>query len=168
MASTYEPIASHTLTSSATSYTFTSVPSTFTDLVLVVNAQRSTTAENPSLTLRFNSDTGSNYSMTNLLGNGSSASSSRQSNQSMMNLSYHSLPSADSFATYVISIASYTNTNVYKTVLSASGHASYGVQRTVGLWRSTAAITSVTVTNDGSPTNFSTGCTFSLYGLAAA
>lgn len=168
MARTYEPIASTTLGSNATSATFSDIATTWTDLVLVVNLRRATTAENPSLTLRFNSDTGSNYSMTNLLGNGSSASSARASSATMMNLSYHSMPSADSFATYVISIQSYANTNVYKTVLSASGHASHGVQRTVGLWRSTNAITSVTITNDGSPTNFTSGSDFSLYGIKAA
>ena len=169
MARTYEPIASTTLSSNAATVTFSNITGTLTDLVLVCNVQRATTAENPSLSLRFNSDTGSNYSMTGLYGTGTSALSARQSSQTMMIHNFVALPSAaDTFAVFRLSIMSYANTNVYKTALSEAAVVGTGVQRTVGLWRSTSAITSVTITNDGSPTNFSSGSTFSLYGIRAA
>lgn len=169
MAITYESIATTTLGSNATSVTFSSISGTYTDLILIANVQRATTAENPSLTLRFNSDTGTNYSMTNLLGNGSSASSARQSSQNMMNFSYFSLASAaNTFSSYLLNVMNYSNSTTYKTVVGRSGEASSGAQATVGLWRSTSAITSITITNDGSPTNFSSGSTFTLYGIQAA
>jgi len=169
MPATYEPIATTTLSTTATTVSFTSISGAYTDLVLVANVQRATTAENPSLTLRFNSDTGTNYSMTNLLGNGSSASSSRQSTQNMMNFSYFSMASAaNTFSTYILNVMSYSNSTTYKTVVGRSGDAGAGTQATVGLWRSTSAITSIIVTNDGSPTNFASGSTFTLYGIQAA
>jgi hypothetical protein len=167
MPATYEPIASTTLGSAATNVEFTSIPGTYTDLVIVCLVQRTTTATNPSLTLQVNGDTGSNYSMTNLYGNGSSAASARQSSQTMINLSYLSMPSADSFAVHVAQVMSYANTSVFKTVLGQAGHATYGAQRTVGLWRSTSAITSVKVLNDAAA-NYAAGSTFSLYGIKAA
>ena len=166
--STYTPIATTTLGSATGSYTFSSIAGTYTDLILIANLQRATTAENPSVTLRFNGDTATNYSMTHILGNGTSATSARQSSQNMMNLSYFSLPSSGSFAPYIMNIMNYSNATTYKTVVARGGDAGSGTQATVGLWRSTAAITSVTVTNDGTPTNFSIGSTFTLYGIAAA
>jgi len=84
--STYTPIATTTLGSSATSYTFTSIPSTYTDLVIVAQIKGDTTTY---LNLRFNGDTGSNYSRTTLSGNGSTASSERRSNQTWINTDYN-------------------------------------------------------------------------------
>ena len=71
--STYTPIATTTLGSAATSYTFTSIPSTYTDLVLVGNLSSSS---NTNISIRIYSDSGTNYSNTYLTGvNGTGASS---------------------------------------------------------------------------------------------
>lgn len=81
MANTYTLIASNTLTGSQTSVTFSSIPSTYTDLLLRYSA-RSTGA---SLVLRFYTNSGtpaSTFSYTSLIGNGAAASSSRNSAQS--------------------------------------------------------------------------------------
>lgn len=164
---TYTPIETNTFSSTQTTITFSSIAGTYKDLVLICNVQRIGTAENPSLTLRFNGDTGNNYSMTHLLGNGTTASSNRNSSQNMMNLSYFSMPSSNSFAPYIINIMNYANATTYKSVVSRGGAAGSGTQATVGLWRSTAAITSVTITNDGSPYGMSSGSTFTLYGIGA-
>ena len=164
---TYTPIETNTFSSTQTTITFSSIAGTYKDLVLICNVQRIGTAENPSLTLRFNGDTGSNYSMNNLLGQGSTANAYKNSNQTMMNLSYFLMPSANSFAFYIININNYSNTTNYKTVLSRGGNGGDGTQLTTGLWRSTAAITSVTITNDGSPYGMSSGSSFTLYGIGA-
>ena len=71
MPATYEPIATTTLGSAVNSFTFSSIPNTYTDLVLVVVVP--TAASSGTFGLRFNSDTASNYSHTTLSGNGSSA-----------------------------------------------------------------------------------------------
>lgn len=170
MAATYEPIASTTLGSAAASYTFSSIPSTYTDLILVSRAKVVATGVHRALLLRFNGDTGNNYSVTRIYGNGSSAASDRMTNQTDLDIGF--LPNeASQFGTSIASIMSYASSSVYKSVLCAwesqgglSG--SQYVTREVGLWRSTSAITSLSVQFYAD--NIAAGSTFSLYGLAAA
>jgi hypothetical protein len=82
MATTYEPIATNTLSSAVASVTFSSISSAYTDLVLVVNGT-SASAGDFSLQVGNGSiDTGTNYSMTALYGNGSTATSARSSTTS--------------------------------------------------------------------------------------
>ena len=71
--STYTKIASTTLGTAAASYTFNSIPSTYTDLVLVANIQQVTNGED--VAIQFNTDTGTNYSRIYVCGSGSSAHS---------------------------------------------------------------------------------------------
>ena len=78
MPSTYEPIATTTLGSTAATITFSSIPATYTDLRIALVGSLSGGGNYGNL--RFNSDSGSNYSVTILRGNGSAASSARQSN----------------------------------------------------------------------------------------
>jgi len=60
MPSTYTPIATNTLASVSTGVTFSSIPSTYTDLVLVINYRLDGTGTGAAGALRFNSDSGSN------------------------------------------------------------------------------------------------------------
>jgi hypothetical protein len=122
-----------------------------------------TNSSNRSLLLRFNGDTGSNYSGTELSGNGTSAASQRfSSDTSIANFWAFGLTSTISSG--VLQVMSYANTNVNKTMLSASGRADGGVARLVGLWRSTAAIDAIRLfVTGGSMTG-----TVSLYGIKAA
>ena len=60
--STYTPIASHTASGSESSITFSSIPQGYTDLVLVFLGK--VDSGSGDLGLRFNADTGSNYSTT--------------------------------------------------------------------------------------------------------
>jgi hypothetical protein len=160
--SSYTPIATYTVPSATTSYTFSSIPSTYTDLVIIINAQGASGAD---VGLQFNSDTGSNYSETGLDGNGSAASSFRRSNQTSMLLNNNAtLLTANYSWVSIFSIQNYSNSTTYKSVLARANNADNGVNAAVGLWRSTAAITSITVvaTNSG----FASGATFTLYGIA--
>ena len=154
--STYTPIATTTLGSSVVSYTFSSVPSTYTDLVMVFNG----TAGN-NLSLQFNGDTANNYSATRLRGDGTSATSSRWTNIGSMYGSYSA-----GIQTSIWQIQNYANSTTYKTGLNRGGGASDQVEAYVGLWRSTSAITSVTVIAPSS--TMSAGATLTLYGLASA
>lgn len=165
MASTYEPIASTTLGSAAASVTLSSLPSTYTDLVVVLWGKGNDTNAR-SHAIRFNSDTGSNYSVTLLDGNGSTASSSRASSQVLAFVGAMSR-STDSPSPTIVHVMSYANTNVYKTVLSASAVSELNVRRYVNLWRSTSAIDSITwLRNDG--TNIAAGSQIAVYGIKAA
>jgi len=165
MPKTYEPIATNTLGSNTTTITFSTISGAYTDLVLVCQIQKST-ATGTYLQMRFNSDTGSNYSTTFLSGNGTSAISWRDSNRTDINLDYYAAPQNNSWTIRNISINNYSNTTTYKTVLNRANDASQGTDAGVHLWRSTAAISTITLTM---PSNdFITGSTFTLYGIKSA
>ena len=161
MAATYEPIASTTLGSDTASYTFSSFPGTFTDLVLCLEGHATS---GDYLYLRVNGDTGNNYSRTLLSGSGTAASSSRTSNFSAFHASIGTSSTARGLGK--VQFLSYANTNVYKTMLVDGGSAGAYVQNQVALWRSTAAITSITVL--GGAGNLGSGFTLSLFGIKAA
>ena len=160
MAKTYEPIATTTLGSAAASYTFSSIPGTYTDLVIIFNG--SATAGVNGVELTFNSDTTSNYSVTRLRGDGTTASSSRDTSTTAIN---SGLVNTDN-STSIFNIFNYANATTFKTVLGRGVTAGFAVQQTVGLWRKTPeAITSVTLLIGST---FTTGSTFTLYGIKAA
>jgi hypothetical protein len=166
MATTYEPIATTTLGSTQAGVTFSSISSAYTDLRLVIN-----TATNISAYpfIQFNSDTGSNYSETELLGTGSAAQSSRGSNLThIQTFNVNTTTAIDTMMTW--DIMNYSNSTTYKTVLLRSNAAGNGVNACVGLWRNTAAITSIYVgcINSAVARNYLTGSTFTLYGIKAA
>lgn len=163
MPSTYTPIATHTTTTSGTSsFTFSSIPSTYTDLILVCSLKATST--NSSLVARFNGDGTSTYSVTQMYGTSSQALSQRLSNQTEVYLSFSGFPTA-TFATTICHFMNYSNTTTNKTFISRSGYASTYSDVSVGLWRSTAAISSMTLY---AGTSYDTGCTFTLYGVKSA
>lgn len=167
MAVTYEPIASTTLGSDSASASFSSIVGTYTDLILIANiitTRGSGTSE--SIYLTVNSDTGSNYSATALRGNGSAASSYRESSTTAIYLGEAGITSATDYALFRISLMSYANTSVNKTVLSEFAHPGSFVGRHVGLWRSTSAITSVSLRTNTN--NIKAGSSLSLFGVKAA
>ena len=155
--STYTPIATTTLGSATTSYTFSSIPSTYTDLVLVV----SVLGNGPQYArYRFNGDTGTNYSYTVISGDGTSATSSRATSAAGLNMGLN-----NTNAMNILNVMNYANTTTYKTALARRGDASFGLDQYVGLWRSTAAINSIEFY---SPNNLNAGTTLTLYGISCA
>ena len=166
MALTYEPIATTTFGSTATSYTFSSIPSTYTDLVVVMSViPAATVGYGPWF--QFNGDTGSNYSITWLQGDGSTATSGRQTSETKGYLSWSIGLSGPSNA--IAHIQNYSNTTTNKTYIDRINETdgSYpGAGATVGLWRNTAAINSIKISNDGG--GFASGSTFTLYGIKNA
>jgi hypothetical protein len=170
--STYQAIATNTLSSGTYSVTFSSIPSTYTDLVIIGQCGATNT---DYLVFRVGNgsvDTASNYSRTYLQGDGTSAATSRNSNQtkiyagesiSIMNNSLN--------FNFSVHLMNYSNTTTNKTFLSRiSNNASFsGSGISAGLWRSTSAINIVTIspdTNDGR--TLIAGSTFTLYGIKAA
>jgi hypothetical protein len=170
MAVTYEAINTFTVSTPSSDITLSSIPSTFTDIVLICSVSSNRANNLDSLAIRFNSDTGSNYSYTYIYGDGSSASSGRASNQSNIwvgNFTANNLSS--NFSVNRIQIQNYANTTTYKTAISRGGsNATIGdTNANVGLWRSTSAINSVTVRSE-TGNAFLAGSTFTLYGIKAA
>ena len=160
---TYFPIATTTLGSSVASYTFTSIPSTYTDLVLICNGTANAESCYAFQVGNGSVDTGSNYSSTMIYGTGSVAGSDRTSNATNGTLGRTSNTITTSYAYF----QNYANTSTYKTVLSRGGIAAQGVVGVVSMWRSTAAINTIKLTIDQGG-NIASGTTFTLYGIAAA
>jgi hypothetical protein len=159
MASTYQLINSSTISTATNSLTFSSIPATYTDLILVANG---VSVSVYNWNMQFNGDTGNNYSDTGLSGNGSSASSGRDTSQPYMWLG---AVTSTQGAT-IFQIMNYANTTTNKTVLCRSNYDATGVSANVGLWRSTAAINSITISYNSAM--LQTGSTFTLYGIKAA
>ena len=162
--STYTPIATTTLGSAAASVTFSSLGS-YTDLVLIVAAQPQT--NNDALLLRFNGDTAGNYSYTALQGNGTAASSQRESNKTQGFRIANGFPNSTNYGLSIVSIMNYGNSTTYKTAIARGNNAGTQTDAYVGLWRNTAAITSIAIVPESLNTLL-TGSTFTLYGIAAA
>jgi hypothetical protein len=161
---TYEPITTVTASGgSGTQLVMSSIPQTYTDLVLVCSINYDNTSSN--ILLRYNGDSGSNYSTTLMAGNGSSTASARYSNSSSGWLTDYYGGTASELFTKIIHIQNYANTTTYKTAIGRSSSASRESEIGIGLWRSTAAITSITLISGA---NFNAGSTFTLYGIANA
>jgi hypothetical protein len=163
---TYEKIASTTLGSAAASVTFSSIPGTYTDLILVFNGAASGTVDFLMRVGNGSVDTGSNYSATYLGGSGSVAASSRYTSQTSLYLDASAALTTAFESVYIMNLMNYANITTYKTVLVRNNTVSRWVEAGVGLWRSTSAINTIEL----KPTSgtFSTGSTFNLYGIAAA
>lgn len=156
MTVTFDSIATTTTNGTTGTITFSSIPDTYTDLKLVLNVL---TAGYDTY-IRFNSDSATNYSVTILRGNGTAASSTRQTSQAQTYLNFN----ASSPALFIVDIFSYAG-STNKTFLINSNEDANGsgtVEARVGLWRSTSAINSITLTHGG---NFSTGTVATLYGI---
>jgi len=172
--SSYESIATVTVGSGGSAtIDFTSIPATYTHLQIRGIARLSAAYTAEEYGIRFNSDTGSNYSYHYLNGNGSSAISS--AGASVNNIKTASILSgssvtANTFGGIVIDILDYRNTNKYKVarVLGGTDYNGGGnVGFSSGTWLNTNAITSVQVIS-GTGTNFAQYSQFALYGIKGA
>ena len=159
--STYTPIATQTLGSAASSVIFSSIPQGYTDLVLIINGGNA--GGNYSTAFRFNGDTSSNYSVTRLYGNGTTATADRAANQTYIYLLGSGQTNLNGIQ--IINIQNYSNSTRYKTTISRSNSAGGTVGAEAGLWRSTQAITSIELAPEFS-VNWLSGSTFTLYGIA--
>jgi hypothetical protein len=164
---TYDKIATTTLGSAASSITFSSIPGTYTDLKFVLTG---TTASAADLAIQYNTDTGTNYSGTFLSGTGSAANSTTNGpSASNILLQSQGASSTTIPAMSAVDVFSYAGAT-YKTCLiiaSTDQNGAGAVETGVGLWRSTAAITSIKIFGNGG-VNLSTGTTATLYGIKAA
>lgn len=156
---TYTPIQTYTL-SSATTVTFSSIPGTYTDLVLVSEATGTT---NGAMDIRFNGDTGSNYSRTGMYWDGTTAAGYRSAN-----LAYGLVGAGTTGRTFALTqIMNYSNASTNKSYISQDSSAS-ATGISLYYWRGTAAITSITLTGDPIGSTIGSGSTFTLYGIARA
>lgn len=164
-APTYVKLASQT-PGAVASVTFSNIPQGYTDLVLVVNGFTSNSNVGDNVGVRFNGDSGSNYSWMRTFAVGTTAST-RSSSQTVLGQAAigggAALPS-----TITYNIQNYSNANTYKTVLYKSNDGVTQVTLSTGVWQSFSPITSVNINTYASGVNFGSTTTFTIYGIKAA
>jgi len=162
---TYVALDKVTVGTATSTITFTGISQGYTDLVLVMSGS---VASNANVFIRVGNgslDTGSNYSITSLITGSSAAVSDRLSSQSQYQVSYGTFFAANEQCSVITNFQNYSNTSVNKAWLSRANSVQIGFSESVGLWRSTSAINTISIY---ASQNFNTGTTVSLYGIAAA
>lgn len=154
----------------ASSATFSSIPSTYSHLQIRALVRGTRAATYDSFFVRFNGDTGSNYTQFQLEGSGSAvaASGSEAGGQNAAWLGYlpASTNTANVFGSSVVDIVDYKSTSKYKTVRTLAGSDNNGGGYIVlysNVWLSTSAINSITIT--GQNANLAQYSSFALYGI---
>lgn len=170
-ATAYESIATATGTGSSGVITFSSIPGTYTHLQIRGIARTSAALTLDNTLVNFNGDTASNYTFHNLIGDGSAAVTggfSARTFGAIYSSETGTSAAANLMGTSVTDILDYASTSKFKTMRAFAGGDNNGagsVAITSSLWRSTSAITSITLTGNS---NFTTSTTFALYGIKAA
>jgi len=161
----YDSIA--TASGASATFDFTSIPATYTHLELRCILKDSRTGFNDSEQyMRFNNDSGSNYAIHRLLGNGSSAVSEAGTSASSIAIHDASSVQTSVFAATVIQILDYASTSKYKTVRILNGYdfnGSGNIEFQSGLWMSTSAINRITFTP--LTANYNANAQIALYGI---
>jgi hypothetical protein len=169
------PLGEFTLASAQSTITFSNIPQTYQHLQIRLNAREEGAASNAGqqMAFRFNSDSGDNYSLHRLFGNGATVlSDGYTSNITSIRVSGLSggLTTANVFSGGIVDVLDYLNTNKRKTVRSLVGADLNDTNGFIffssGCWENTAAITSLTITAT-SGANFTANSSFALYGVKA-
>ena len=164
----YESIAKFTATGSETSFTFSSIPSTYKHLQMRAIFQRNGGTQ-LDVGFRFNSDTGNNYSQHSLSGDGSAVSASGAANNSYYAIGVGpGTSTSNTFGVSIVDIHDYASTTKNKTARAFAGadtnNAGISAIRLLsGAWYNTAAVNSISIFTFGDAMN--TGTVFSLYGI---
>lgn len=163
-AAAYELISTTVLGSTATSVTFSGLGTSAANYKHL--QVRGAVFTSSWIDIRFNGDTGSNYSYHELRGNGSSVSSSANAGGQTFMLTALG-QSASGVTAFVTDVLDHASTSKNKTIRTLGGTTAGGnvVGLTSGVWLNTAALTSLTVEAFGLTTSFAAGSRFSLYGI---
>lgn len=166
MPSALVPLANITLSGSASTVTFSSISGSYRDLMLVVTGTK-TGATATSIKLKFNSDSGANYNLVSMEGNGSSAVSYSEANRSDLPTSY-GVAAIDSTnqMNLIVHLMDYSVTDKHKSVLTRWNNAGSGTGSLAARWASTSAIATILVFP--ALDSFAAGTTLALYGIASA
>lgn len=169
MANTYKLISSTTLSSTSASVIFSSIPSSYTDLVLKASIRSDSVGTTVhDLTYRINDLTTSVYSKTQLTGNGTAAQSYRQTTTRFVfeNMLDGASATTNTFGNIEIYFPSYQaaeNKPIGHFGVSENNATLAGINAMAGLFLDTGAITKIELYTSGY--NFASGCSFYLYGI---
>jgi hypothetical protein len=160
---TYIPLATTTLSSAAGSVTFSSIPATYRDLILVIATFQSSGGDRLT-NYRLNGDNGTNYSYVYMDTYGGNPSSGGSGGLTSGLFEYHQSVPETTPSVAIVQFMDYSATDKHKTQLHRFGAAAPTVGAYATRWANTAAITSIVLTPN---TNYLTGSTFNLYGVIA-
>jgi hypothetical protein len=171
-APSYDSIATVTVGSGgSSSISFTSIPSTYTHLQIRGIGRLTNAVSSNDASLRFNTDSGSNYAHHHLYGNGASASTpGTGSTTSSILVSYGGFPGTNTtttaFSGFVIDILDYASTSKNKTVRGLIGYDANGsgeLSLFSGLWFNSTIAGIFQI--DFSGVTFAQYSQFALYGV---
>lgn len=171
MANTYTLIASSTVGSGgAASIDFTSIPSTYTDLLIKVSGRAVATSSYPNVRVRFNSDSGANYKWRRLYGDGTSATSDNNTADTgaLVGILVGSGETANTFSNFEFYVPNYTGSqqkSISADSVSENNATAAYAYLLAPLWTGTAAITSLSLY---SSYNFAQYSTAYIYGVKNA
>jgi hypothetical protein len=171
--SNFDSISTTTLTGNQLQIDFTSIPQTNAHLQLRILCRNTEATTDSQTTFRFNDDSGANYSSHYARGDGGSVSSGSSISATKGYLGWNTGSSSlsNNFGVYVVDILDYANTNKNKTTRSINGYDNNGsgnVWFVSSNWRSTSAITKISLTGDNQAgRNFVQYSSFALYGVKA-
>jgi hypothetical protein len=166
MANTYQKIASVTLTSAAASIDFTSIPSTYTDLLIKASLRSAAALVNPGLLIKFNTSA-LNFTGRNVYGDGSAAGSYADTSGEIGTLAGNSA-TANIFGNCEIYIPNYagaTNKSFSVDSVNENNATSASQYLYANLWSQTAAITAISLLSGGA-VNLMQYSSATLYGIS--
>lgn len=167
MAATYYLIAKNTLTSNTTTVTFSSIPNTYTDLILKFSTRHNSSANFNDYRLSFNGSSATNYSLARIRVHNSTVSSEETSNATYIGPTQSAQNNdTNTFSNVEIYIPSYTasqNKPLYWYNVAEENSANAHIQSIASLFRDTTAISSIGITQDTG--DFASGSSFRLYGI---
>jgi hypothetical protein len=167
MPATYEPIATYTAATAQATINFTSIPATYTDLVLAANFSFTNATEYPNPRIQLNGDGSTPFPETSMYGTGSAAGSYRMT---LYQWAYISAASGGTTGNdkwiVLLNFQDYANTTTYKPMLYRVNANLSEATGGVATWLSTNAITSIEWSLQSN--SYAIGSTFTLYGIKAA
>lgn len=175
MAKTYKLISSVTVGSGGSAYIeFTSIPNTYTDLVLKMSLRQSANADGHQLGVRFNSST-SGYNRLGSYGRGNGVDTAKGSSETFSRFGFaqSSTFTSNIFGLYEMYIPDYASTTEYKvfttdSINESAAESVYAQGFWVGLWADTSAITSIKLQDLSNNTNFAQYSAAYLYGISSS
>jgi hypothetical protein len=172
MANTYSIISSNVLGSSAATVTFSSIPATYTDLVLRISSKSDSTGDiKANVNIVINGTT-TGYSVTNMFATSGTTGANRQTSAANWNRFYtdssYSVDFTNAFGLLEIYFSNYAGSNNKVAsgfgVSESNSSTDYFINATANLWQNSSAISSIALgLNSGQ--NFVTGSSFYLYGI---
>lgn len=170
----YESIETVTVGSGGTTtVTFSSIPSTYTHLQLRFIVRANNASNVFSAAMRYNSDSGANYTYHLMYGGGGGTPSAFSATGQTVDYSPNVMGTntSNTFVGNIVDILDYKDTNKFKTIRTFGGGdinaAGGAVSFASSLWQSTSAINSIAISTNGYG-NLLQYSHFALYGIKGA